>query len=284
MALIRYPGSKEKLRRDIIEYFPDQMRHALWSCARPWQYREPFFGAGAIGFRTIPHLSDRVKVWLNDKDAGMVALWRSVRDDPAGLIELVHDFTPAADLFRLFKTEDGRTGLPPTVAGFRKLALHMMSYSGLGFMAGGPLGGRDQDSAEYPVGCRWRPGRIKVEIMRLHKELRRFPDFRLSGQDFAPLIEGAPEECFIYADPPYYEKGPGLYKHSMSPGDHERLATLLRACPASWVLSYDDHPTIRSLYSWARIDSVNITYTTATRKGGRRPKNREVVITPPRTA
>ena len=40
--------------------------------------------------------------------------------------------------------------------GFKKLAIHQISYSGLGTMSGGPLGGAGQKS-QYKIDCRWSP-------------------------------------------------------------------------------------------------------------------------------
>lgn len=281
MALIRYPGSKEKLTRPIWSRFPDQMKHELWSSRNPWEYREPFFGAGAIGFKVLQRLSPSCRVWLNDIDPGMAALWRTVRDEPEELIKRFDRFEPTAELFYQFKEEDGRTDIPDAQAGFRKLAMHRMSFSGLGAKAGGPIGGKDQENAVYKVGCRWNPEAMKEEVRQLHKRLRPYKQFRFTCEDFAALIDGAPRECFIYVDPPYYEKGPELYKYAMDEADHVRLAGLLRETAATWVLSYDDHIAIRDIYSWATIEEVKITYTCSTSKDGKRPKNKEIIITHP---
>lgn len=287
MALIRYPGSKEKLKKSIWSCFPDKAKGVLWSHQGDWEYREPFFGAGAIGLAVLGRLSDECSVWLNDIDPGMSALWVSVRDHHKELIALVDEFEPSAEAFALFKAEDGRRDLPLWVIAIRKLALHRMSFSGLGFMAGGPIGGKDQSNQLYDVACRWTGETIKKEIQKLHLVLSAFDDFKFTNLDFVDLIEDAPAECFIYADPPYYEKGPGLYKHSMTHADHVRLAGLLRATEATWVLSYDDHKDVRALYQdWARIEPLKftdskreLTYTMAI-TDGKRPKNREILIMP----
>jgi DNA adenine methylase len=244
-----------------------------------WEYREPFFGAGAIGFKVLSHLSRRCRVWLNDIDPGIVALWKSVREDPEGLISRFDHFKPSPERFYQFKEEDGTTGLSDAQAGLRKLALHRMSFSGLGFKAGGPIGGKDQANAAYKVNSRWNPEKMKLEIRRLHKLLRQFKEFTFTCGDFGSLIETATPKCFIYADPPYYEKGPDLYKHAMSDADHGRLADLLKATEAPWVLSYDDHPWTRDLYRWAKTEEIRITYTCPTSKDGARPKNHEIIIT-----
>lgn len=283
MALIRYPGSKEKLAGKILEMFPDEMREPLWMNAAEWEYREPFFGAGAIGFKVLKSLPPKCGVWLNDKDSGIVSLWNAVLHNHEELIDIVHRFKPTADHFYQFKKEDGKTDLGIVRQGFRKLALHRMSYSGLGYMSGGPLGGKNQ-SSEYNVDCRWNRETIKAEIKKLHKLLSVFRNVRITCGEFTELVETADERTFVYLDPPYYEKGPQLYRYAMDAEDHNVLAIHLRKTPAHWVLSYDDHPEVRRLYQWAKFTDVELTYTMARSRGDNRPKNREVVITRGATA
>lgn len=285
MSVIRYPGSKAKLVTPIWTAFPDAVKHELWSNNLRWEYREPFFGAGAIGIQVLERLSRQVDVWLNDIDYGMVCLWRSVyqNSESGPLAKMIDEFTPTAEAFYRFKAEDGRRDLPEHEVGFRKLALHRMSFSGLGYMAGGPLGGKDQENARYKVNCRWNPGAIKADIARVRAVFRRgFHSFQFTCLDFAEVIRDAPPDCFVYCDPPYYRKGPELYRHSMSELDHRRLAELLRETKARWALSYDDAPTIRRLYHWAEVTPLEIKYTTARVAPGvtERPKNREILITP----
>jgi DNA adenine methylase len=277
--MIRYPGSKEKIVRHIVSRFPYAiMLGGLFQRAE-LEYREPFFGAGAIGWQVFRKLSAHNRIWINDRDPGLRRLWGAVYSAPDELIAKVRGFTPSVEAFELFKQSDGRASEDPVESGFRKLALHQISFSGLGVKAGGPIGGRQQSSA-YNVNCRWNPSRLCAEIKRQHTELQRFREVRITALDFAALIDEAPASAFIYADPPYIAKGPKLYKFSMQEQDHQRLATALRRCAAPWVLSYDEHPLMRELYqSWARIQTVHLTYTTAVANGNRR-KNAEVVISP----
>lgn len=280
MALIRYPGSKEKLVADLFRLFPFEMTTLLSSHAAKMEYREPFFGSGAVGFKILHELDFRCSVWLNDIDADLVCLWQAVREYPLQLCRAVHGFTPTTEKFYEFKERDGESGGEVHDRGLRKLALHRMSMSGFGVKSGGPIGGRDQTGKEYRVDCRWNPERIKRDIARLNKLLNKFDSIQITCGDFLPLIETANANTFIYLDPPYYEKGDQLYKHPLNDMDHERLAKALQQASAAWVLSYDDHAEIRRLYSWARFTDLHITYTNAVTKEGFRPKNREVAITP----
>jgi DNA adenine methylase len=274
--VIRYPGSKAKIAKAIMRHFPSEVMDALWQ--RDIDYREPFFGGGAVGLALLERLPSRARIWINDKDWGVAALWKSVREQPEELVALVERFQPSVETFHRYKEEDGRTDLDHVQSGFRKLVLHQTSWGGLGSMAGGPLGGRNQ-SSEYNVQCRWRAARHVLDIRENSRLLNRFSSVRVTSADFSELISEAPATAFIYADPPYYEKGGELYRHSMTDEDHRRLSALLHTCRAPWVLSYDDAPFVRDLYGWASISSVELTYTVAIAKQRRR-KNSELIIAP----
>lgn len=276
ISLIRYPGSKSKLARPIIKRFPANMKLPMWSDADPWEYREPFFGAGAVGFEVMQHISEECKVWINDIDPGMAALWRTVKDNNREFMRLCSGFTPSVPAFDLFKKEDGIL-MDEAVMGFRKVALHRTSFSGYGAKSGSPLGGKSQ-SGLYKAGCRWNIQKIMLESHRAHRIMRKFGSFRVTCGDFGPMIETANKRTFIYLDPPYYEKGEQLYKYNMTVEDHVRLRDLLKDTPATWMLSYDDHPRIRELYEGFQIEPILVTYSNAVQKGGNRPKNQEVLI------
>lgn len=278
MPFIRYPGSKAKLVNAIYRTFPQRLTGGLFA-TEGVEYREPFFGSGAMGFEVLTAINPRSsRVWLNDKDPWMVALWRSVLNQPNELRRRIADFHPTADAFYEFKSKDGDLDVSDLDAGFMKLALHQMSVSGFGAMSGGPLGGREQTNASYPVDCRWNAQSLKRHVVRLHRLMAAFKEIRFTCRDFADVLIGTPADAFVYLDPPYVEKGEQLYKHNMTAADHERMASIVQGLKCDWSLSYDDHPLVRRLYSWATIREIEVTYTNATHAKGSRPKNREVVI------
>lgn len=280
MALIRYPGSKDRLYSQIWSYMPDGVRFGSGFFSGINEYREPFFGAGAVGIRLMGHLNSDCSIWLNDRDYYIASLWNAVRQQPRELAELVRGFTPTKEKFFEFKAREMAGALSdPVVAAFEKLAIHQISFSGLGPMAGGPLGGVDGNS-EYPIDCRWNVPRILEDIQELNGLLTEFKRLRITCRDFAELVACDNPRAFIYLDPPYYAKGEELYKHSMGDADHERLARALRGTKASWLLSYDDHPRVRELYAWCEIKPIAIKNTIAIATGFNRPKNHEIVIMP----
>jgi len=242
-------------------------------------YAEPFFGAGAIGLSILNSLPTNCRVMFNDIDPGIAALWTAVKDHAVALCREVQAFRPTVEAFYEFKSLDGQPTGSVVTDGFRKLALHRMSVSGFGFMAGGPIGGRHQKHEAYTVECRWSESAIKRQVMILHNRIRRFRDLQVTCLDFRDVLSQCGPGDVAYCDPPYYEKGSQLYKHSMSADDHEHLASMLKDSECDWVLSYDDHLNIRSLFSWAEFHELEVRYSNAV-CNTTRPKNREVVIVP----
>jgi DNA adenine methylase len=187
-----------------------------------------------------------VSVWLNDRDPNVVALWEAVINSPEELKRLVIGFEPSKEKFSQFRTELSSASLSHVERAFKFLAVHQMSFSGLGMMAGGPM---------RAVGCRWSRDNICKKIDSLP---HLFTRANVTCGDFEPLLDG---DCIIYLDPPYFEKGHQLYRFAFTEQDHIRLADRLRQLPDNWLLSYDDCPAIRDMYGWAAIKMVEANYT-----------------------
>jgi DNA adenine methylase len=152
-----------------------------------------------------------------------------------------------------------------------KLAVHQMSYSGLGTKAGGPIGGKKQ-SSDYGVGCRWSPDSLSKKVLKYSDLLGTTRFSRGFCADFEPFFYAAMSYAyteknpypFMYLDPPYYVKGSELYAQSFSVGDHVKLSEKLKLYKFPWLLSYDDCPEIRELYNWASIEEISVNYTIRT--------------------
>jgi DNA adenine methylase len=278
--LIRYPGGKGKLSQRIVSvilnYFKDNFDKKMMYC-------EPFFGAGAIGLRLLQ--DEAIKSFsFNDYDPAIYSIWTAVKEYPDQLIEKIEGFTPSIASFYEYKeyllslqpfADDTFPKHPVNEElvsiAFKKIAVHQMSYSGLGTKSGGPLGGSEQTSA-YKVDCRWSPKQLKKEITRISRLMKSkmswdeqhqkwWDNCHIGGYQFYHAWPLGSVPAFIYLDPPYYEKGPELYQFSFGESQHVALATLLRSNPHPWLLSYDDCPQIRELYSYASVVEVPLNYT-----------------------
>jgi DNA adenine methylase len=261
---MRYPGGKAKVAHTIVAI----IRNWFDLSGGTPEYREPFFGGGAVGLRVVRECPEFSRYWLNDYDPAMACLWRAVVERPSSLRLILGLFEPSVGYFRYYKRLLKRVDRPEDLVGYdpvsvaaMKVALHQMSYSGLGTMAGGPIGGVDQ-SGKYDVGCRFDADRIAKRVyeardllasVSLHPEVCTCLDFE--------AVFTAGGDAVFYLDPPYYKAGPGLYQASFTHHDHVRLADVLRGDDRPWLLSYDRHPVIEGLYGgWAFIQEIAISY------------------------
>jgi DNA adenine methylase len=258
-GFFRYPGGKSKLRKQIVSKLKEV---AVYDNL---EYREPFFGGGSIGLLLLEEKLDLQKIWINDFDLGISALWTTLISRPDLLKMHVEKFQPSIEMFDEYKLELTSTPSPKLISdtdianfGFKKLAIHQISYSGLGTKSGGPLGGRDQKS-NYKIDCRWSPKYICKKIDILHQRFSRLAvrNSICTNLDFSELINDNTNNAIIYLDPPYFVKGNDLYQHGFAENDHIRLADCLRNTKHQWVLSYDDCPEIRKYYEWANIEEIN---------------------------
>ncbi len=82
-------------------------------------------------------------------------------------------------------------------------------------------------------------------------------------------------KILVYFDPPYFQKGSLLYLNSFKDADHCSLSRLIRQCNYKWLLSYDDQPRIRELYSGINMYRKGLNYSVASPSIGM-----ELVISP----
>jgi len=256
--LFRYPGGKEKLSNRIIGAI---LKHIGLSHT-PIEYREPFFGAGGIGFGIMRshYVSD---LWINDADPAISAVWNATLYKPKELCQAIDQFKPSVELFFALKKELSEltmgTAIDESVdVAAKKIGIHQISYSGLGTKAGGPIGGKDQ-SSQYDVECRWNATSRKAEVWKTHKLLKskNLRGERCSCLDFEDILL-EDRESIWYLDPPYYQMGNDLYQYGFTEADHIRLRDTLQFAVAPWLLSYDACEEIQCMYRWAEIMEVPI--------------------------
>ena len=92
--IIKYPGSKWGLAKEIIPYIPDH--HS---------YLEPYFGSGAVFFKKEP---SRIET-INDLDGNVTNLFDCIRTEPERLAAIVMETPYSREMYdRAFKSlEDG---------------------------------------------------------------------------------------------------------------------------------------------------------------------------------
>ena len=77
-----------------------------------------------------------------------------------------------------------------------------------------------------------------------------------------------PTSTFICIDPPYFNKGQGLYISYYDPEDHRILAKSILELEDPWIVTYDNVPAITSLYRDRRQYQFDISYSVETKRRG----------------
>jgi len=260
--LLRYPGGKSRLLSHIIPHILEQTSNNQ----NIFNYYEPFLGSGSIAFNVLKKENFIRKIVLNDKDYALVCLWNSVLFNFDELEERILEYAPSVVDFFHFKEvltrRDSALMVEDTVLlALKKIAIHQMSYSGLGVKAGGPIGGKKQTSS-YDISCRWNPENIVKKFKKIRKEICKYDilDDKVHCLDYKEIISMANEYSIIYLDPPYYIKGKDMYLCGFDEDEHKKLSDTLKKTSARWILSYDDCNEIRDLYEWTNMKEFDAKY------------------------
>jgi len=260
--ILRYPGGKSKLLSHITPHITEQIEQN----ENILNYCEPFIGSGAVTYNILKKKNHIKKIILNDKDYTLSCLWNSILFDFEELEEKILHYQPSVvDFFHfkevLTRSEESLLEENKVDLSLKKLAIHQMSYSGLGVRAGGPIGGKKQKSS-YNISCRWSPKSIIKKFTRLRRTLLEYQisSNKVYCMDYKKIIKKANEHTIMYLDPPYYLKGRDMYACSFNDKDHEELAQALFHTKSKWILSYDDCEEIKDLYKWTYISDFDAKY------------------------
>lgn len=250
----RYAGGKYYALKYLLPYI-NQIPHD--------EYREPFVGGGSVFFgkhRVARNI-------INDIDEELVHIYEIIKDE--------HKLEKLIALFEgEIATKERHTvvkDLVPTneiERAFKYYYINRTSYSGI--MKKPAWGYRDDKSSP--------PHRWGDMLRKVHKKLQ---DTEIKSADFSEIIlePTNSKSVLMYLDPPYFEADQKrAYKNHFLIEDHLRLQKLLKDTPHHFILSYDDIPAIRELYSWANIYPLTWNYNTSNLKGQSRKLGQELLI------
>jgi len=247
---LRYPGGKGALYMRLRQLIRDS---DLAGCT----YVEPYAGGAGAGLGLLA-TGQVTKVVINDLDPAIHAFWRTVVDEPSYLMDRIKKTPVDVTEWRRQKDVYG-SGAEAEMRelGFATFFLNRTNRSGV--LNGGPIGGHDQ-SGTYKIDARFNRADLieRVRLISLYAS-----DITVLSQDGVKVIEsyGGQHATFIYADPPYFEKAGSLYMNSFQLSDHEGLAHALNnLAAASWLLTYDNVPTVHELYKDRRRRTFELAY------------------------
>lgn len=204
---------------------------------------EVFGGAANILFAK-PRSKTEV---LNDINSDLVTLFRVVKYHRREFLRQLQFVTHSRRDFEDFKSQKGLTDCQKAARFYLILKV-----------AFGGKGGTGDCHFGYGTTGRSRYSRLTfAAINRCHKRL---DGVFLENVDFADCIRRYDRPySFFYCDPPYLETHG--YAAEFKLDDHRRLAAALLAIKGRFLLSINDHATIRRLYKDCHVAPVKTFYT-----------------------
>ena len=219
-SFMSWIGGKEALRDEILARFPLDYK----------RYIEVFGGGGWVLFHKPAGRDFEV---YNDFNPNLANLYRCVRDHPKELIaELTYVLNSRIDFDFVRQTLHTKTEIPDIKRAAYFYQLIRQSYAS----------GLDSFGAQ--------PHSMWNNFPLINQACSRLQKVVIENKDFEKLIKQYDRpESFFYCDPPYYETEDYYEDVGFTTKDHERLANALCSMQGKFLLSYNDCPEIRELYS-----------------------------------
>lgn len=250
---LRYPGGKGKLAAYIKAVMKENK-------LLDGEYAEPYAGGAAIGLELLFH--DYVsRIHINDVSRPVFAFWESILAHTDRFTKRVHstplNLTNWDKQKRVFANPDDYDNFD---LGFATFYLNRTNRSGI--LNGGIIGGRDQ-SGPWKIDARFNRDELIFRIESIAKLRNKINVTQLDALKFLKAgIAKWPAKTLIYLDPPYYAKGRDLYYDFYDHDDHEALAKFVtgKLVKQRWVVSYDNEPAIRKLYTGCQRLTYSLGY------------------------
>lgn len=258
---LRFPGGKSKVAKKIVSLFPEFD-----------EYREPFLGGGSIFFAAKQRFPDK-RFWINDIDFNIFIFWKILQINPQGLVEKSKFFKEkysenGKELFHYLKKNLSESDDVAKAAIF--FVLNRISFSGMY-----SVGGYSHSAFEK---------RFKnAHIEKLFLSTNFLKDVRITCLPYEEIFKEEGKNVFLFLDPPYYStKKSRLYGEKgkyHAEFDHEKLASILKTTSFKWLMTCDDSPYIKNLYSFASIKEMPVTYGMRNQSPRSSQKAIELIIT-----
>ncbi|MCX6997547.1 MAG: DNA adenine methylase [Kiritimatiellaeota bacterium] len=250
-----YFGGKSRLAQKIVARIPAH------TC-----YCEPFSGAAWVMFTKDP---SPVEI-LNDMDGELVTFWRVIQHHLQTFLEY-YKFSIISR--KMFEWENKK--VPETLTDIQR-AVRYYYLQRLGF-------GGKTDKRTFGSGA-LRPMNLNIStieetLLNVHWRLKHCT---IENLDACRCIERYDRPVsFFYIDPPYYRVAQA-YAHKFHDADFVRLRDTLLKIKGKFLLSLNDDPDVRKMFSSFKIEKVSVKYSSSNDRvspGSRNRERAEVFIT-----
>jgi DNA adenine methylase len=257
---LRYPGGKGRLTQFVVDLIEG---NDLTDC----HYVEPYAGGAGIAISLL-YLEYASHIHLNDLNRSVYAFWRSVLEQPDELCALIRTTALTMDEWHRQRAVQGDKDAGPLELGFSTFFLNRTNRSGI--INAGVIGGKAQDGP-WKLDARFNARELSQRIEKIASYSSRITAYNMDAAKLiTDVLPSLPSKSLIYLDPPYYVKGHDLYENHYKHEDHAAIAELvISAIRQKWIVSYDNVPPIRELYSACKQTTFGIRYSAQERYDGK---------------
>jgi DNA adenine methylase len=258
---LRYPGGKQRLAQFLAEIIKENDL-----CAG--SYAEPYAGGAGAAIELLErgHVNS---IHLNDSCLPVYAFWKAVLFFTDELCHLVATAPLNVDFWKSRRAilRDPR-GFDELEIGFAALYLNRCNRSGV--LSGGLIGGLQQNG-KWLMDARFPRAALIERIRKIAEFSDRIVLRNWDAEYFIrEHISALPDQTLVYLDPPYYDRHGRLYLDRYRRQDHLRLSVFIQTeLHHRWILSYDAHPEVLSLYRPLRRFAYDLQYSAARSYMGR---------------
>ena len=205
------------------------------------RYYEPFLGSGALYFYLKP-----TRATLSDASSELIGVWRSVRDNPAFLIDYLAALKPDKSLF--YKIRENRSD-DELSRSAEFLYLNKTCWNGLYRV-------NSKGKFNVPYGAPRTDNLIDPDNLRECSKLLQNKNISISNRDFSHSLNSARRDDLVFLDPPYVTKhnnnGFKDYNEKIFSWEDQirlaKLSELARLRGVKIIISNAHHSDVESLY------------------------------------
>ncbi|MFA5655595.1 MAG: DNA adenine methylase [Dysgonamonadaceae bacterium] len=250
---LRYPGGKSKLypfvKLMIRKY---KLNNGV--------YIEPFAGGAGVALSLLIN-KDVQQIVINDYDKAIYSFWRAITKETNAFISLIEQTPVNTETWKkqkaIYENEGDRYSLE---LGFAAFYLNRTNRSGI--LKAGPIGGLNQ-TGEYKICARYNKENLINRILLIAEHKKNIKVYNKDIISFIRNIIPRFDNCFIYFDPPYFNKGPKLYTNFFTYEDHKRISQEIKKINCPWIVTYDNVDKIIELYDGYICKEFDLTYSVA---------------------
>lgn len=254
---IRYPGGKSKI-------FPLVDSIIVESGLEGCTYAEAYCGGAGLAMKLL--LLGRVsKVILNDIDPAVYSMWDAIVNHPDELCAFIERAELNIPEWKAQRKVYLTSDAPSLELG--KAAFYLNRTNRSGILRGGPIGGMSQ-SGKYGLDARFGKVALCKKVRAIAARSSDITLHSLDACDFVDTVLVGDDNVFANFDPPYVDKGPGLYENSYTEDDHRGISEKIGLCEFPWMVTYDNSPLIIDLYKDFDMYLMDVGYSAASVKVG----------------